>query len=126
MEGVEFRGCINNVPFYMLFVLLLRYHCWCSSNAGTAIKLFYDSFQEFCVGRIKKYSSFTDYVRKALINLNVDSGHCLSESRINSYYEEFLPRRAQLQRFIQVTLSLLFLQCYNAFNKWMVQCLPST
>ena len=59
------------------------------------------------VGRIKKYSSFTDYVRRALKRLKIPEQNQPSNDRLEYYYAQFLPRLTELQRYLQVCATFL-------------------
>ncbi|XP_011404464.1 PREDICTED: methyltransferase-like protein 25 [Amphimedon queenslandica] len=58
--------------------------------------------RELLVGRVKKYNSFTDYVRRALKRLNIREQNQPSNDRLEYYYTLLLPRLTELQRYLQV------------------------
>lgn len=54
------------------------------------------------MGRIKKYSSFADYTRQALVNLGIHEENQPSNKVIERYHLYYLPELIKLQLFLQV------------------------
>ena len=75
------------------------------------------SARELCVGRVKKCTGFTDYVRRALKKLNIPGIAQPSDDTLEDYHAKYLSRLTELQRYLQVRSNVQLYIVYKYINR---------